>query len=89
MPFNMKYMPLGWNTTKNSQSIMKDDAYAKMPVYTKYMGLTEAKLSKLAHSPDGIARDGGGEGREIQSSCITMLRTLSPAPNTGTGTLRR
>jgi hypothetical protein len=40
---------------------MKDDAYAEMPVYTKYMGLTEVKLLKLTHSPDGIERDGGGK----------------------------
>lgn len=31
------------------------------PVYTKYRALTEAKLLKLAYSPDGIERDKDGK----------------------------
>lgn len=85
--FNRKYMLLVWNTTKNSQSIMKNNAYAEMPVYRKCMGLTEAKKSKLAHRPDGIVRDGGGKRYSI--FLYTMLRTLVLTLNPKTGTLRR
>lgn len=59
--FNREYMPLGWNTTRESQSIFIDSVYKEFPIYTKYKGLTEKLLLKIAHDPaKGIGRDSEG-----------------------------
>lgn len=45
--FNREYMPLGWNSKIDQESIYKDDSYASMPLYTGYKGLTENAISKI------------------------------------------
>lgn len=54
--FNREYMPLGWNSVEEQVSIRKDDCYAEMPVYSKYKGLTDAKIMKIINE-DFIYRD--------------------------------
>lgn len=48
--FNREYLPLGWNSRDNSESIFSDSAYAQYPVYTKYAGLTEKKILEVFES---------------------------------------
>lgn len=57
MFFNREYVPLGWNSTKHATQSTYWDFYSDLPVYTKYKGLTEAKLEKLAWSKEGLKYD--------------------------------
>jgi hypothetical protein len=60
--FNREYIPLGWNTNPQNQSIYGDSAFAELPVYTKYKKLTEPTLSKLAwDDTKGVKRNSDGE----------------------------
>lgn len=53
--FNREYKPLGWNTYQH----INQEEY---PVFTKYKGLTEAKLLKLAcPKEDTVRRDENGK----------------------------
>lgn len=53
--FNREYKPLGWNTNRHVD-------YKEYPVFTKYKGLTETKLLKLAcPGEDYIRRNEKGE----------------------------
>lgn len=53
--FNREYKPIGFNT---NEYIYEE----KYPVYTKYKGLTEAKILQLSWSKkEGITRDENGE----------------------------
>jgi len=58
--FNREYMPLGWNRKENV-SIHDEKAFAHLPVYTKYNGLTDARLEKLAIEPYAVSRDDEGK----------------------------
>jgi len=58
--FNREYLPLGWNDEFRA-SIHDEKANADLPIYTKYNGLTESKLLKLAIEPDAVRRDNDGE----------------------------
>lgn len=56
--FNREYVPLGWNTTSGKRSVHEnEEAFIHLPIRTKYKGLTEEKLKKLAIEPDAIGRD--------------------------------
>jgi hypothetical protein len=58
--FNREYMPLGWNSVER-KSIHDEEAFAHLRIYTKYNGLTEEKLQKLAHEPDAVRKDNDGK----------------------------
>ena len=59
MAFNREYLPLGHRDTKSKFDLNKEEDH---PAYTKYNGLTEAFLIKLA-AKDGTAinRNDAGE----------------------------
>lgn len=59
--FNREYMPLGFNDYSQQESIFKHDAYASLPIYTKYKGLTEKKLLKIAYEGTAVERDEDGK----------------------------
>ncbi len=59
--FNREYMPLGWNSTDGHESIFDDKSFAKFPVYTKYIGLTETAITKIIKNPDAIQKDETGK----------------------------
>lgn len=51
--FNREYKPLGWNDSfNNSFSIHNDNMNTEYPVYTKYKGLTEKKLSDIVNGDE-------------------------------------
>ena len=59
MAFNREYMPLGYNDY-DFQEGTPGQHYLDKPIYTKYKGLTEKLLMKLAHGVsegNGIKRD--------------------------------
>lgn len=58
MFFNREYVPLGWNTTGNHQSIY-GNFYSELPIYTKYKVVTEGKLEELAWGKEGVQRENG------------------------------
>lgn len=58
--FNREYAPLGWNT-HSATSIHSDGAFSENPIHTKYKGLTETKLLKIAGSENLVKRDEQGE----------------------------
>jgi len=58
--FNREYLPLGWNSKDNQESIHKENTYETMPLYTKYKGLTENKILKIIKEPSSIQRDENG-----------------------------
>jgi hypothetical protein len=60
MFFNREYVPIGWNSTERHVSIHQENPFGELPIYSKYKGLTEAKLLKLAWSPDAVRRDEDG-----------------------------
>lgn len=62
--FNRKYIPLGWNT-QNAPSIHSDGSFSEHPLYTKYKGLTEAKLMQIASSEKFVTRDAEGKIKEV------------------------
>ena len=55
--FNREYLPIGWNSLKHQKSIFLDNVYSDNPIYTKYTGLTEAKLRALGHDKDAVRLD--------------------------------
>lgn len=55
--FNREYKPLGWKTTDWVE-------YEDYPIFAKYKSLTEAKLLKLASTPDAILK--GDKGKIIR-----------------------
>ena len=58
--FNREYVPLGWNTKENNESILSDEPYAKFPIHTHYKGLTEKTILKIAIDNSSIRRDDNG-----------------------------
>lgn len=58
--FNREYAPIGWNTLTD-ESIFKDDVFSENPIYTKYQGLTEAKLLDIVGDEKFIRRDANGK----------------------------
>lgn len=59
--FNREYVPIGWNSTANQKSIFLDNVYGELPIYTKYKGLTELKLTKLAGDEGSVKVDDQGK----------------------------
>lgn len=57
MAFNREYVPLGWNANLEYSS----NNFADYPIYTKYKGLTDLKLSEIAGSLDMIHKDSDGK----------------------------
>lgn len=57
--FNREYQPLGIN--KSDFNSLNTDLLSKIPLYTKYKGLTESKLISLAYGENGIYRNEKGE----------------------------
>lgn len=70
--FNREYMPLGWNSTQHKKSIFDDTGYLQYPIYTKYKGVTEKELIKIAQNESAIHRNERGE---IQSIFLYNDRT--------------
>lgn len=62
--FNREYMPLGYNTVIHP-SVNDTKAYDHLPLFTKYKGLTEAKLLKLAYEPEALRRDEAGKINQV------------------------
>lgn len=58
--FNREYVPPGHNENKDRRSLDEGGIYANLPVYTKYRGLTEAKILKIISDPTAIQRDKEG-----------------------------
>lgn len=61
--FNREYLPLGFNDTNLKKRPGED--YQGYPIYTKYKGLTEKLLIKLAWGEKGIIRNEKGEIKTI------------------------
>lgn len=62
--FNRDYVPLGWN--KSGESINTDTPFPEVPVHTKYKGLTENTLIKLAwDNIEGISRNKEGKIEKV------------------------
>ena len=57
--FNREYLPLGWNTKKQKMNV------SDLPIFTKYKGLTDSKLEKLASSAENITRNSENKIIEI------------------------
>jgi hypothetical protein len=51
--FNREYVPLGWNSTSSE---FGTEPFPELPIHTRYTGLTEANLYKLAWSEEGLRR---------------------------------
>ena len=63
MAFNREYMPLGYNDTNHRTEWRKIES---LPIYTKYKGLTENLLLKIAaRDGEAIKRDENGEINEV------------------------
>lgn len=63
--FNREYMPLGWNSTGKKISAFDDKVHSEFPIHTKYKGVTELKLKKLAHAENAITLDGKGKINQV------------------------
>lgn len=55
MAFNREYLPIGFNN--EDYKLHPGSSYKEFPVYTKYKGVTESLLKRVAHSEDGIRRN--------------------------------
>lgn len=64
LAFNREYAPIGWNKTSIT-SIEADDAFAEIPIYTNYKGLTDAKLLKIAGDEKSLERDEQGKIKTV------------------------
>lgn len=58
--FNREYVPLGWNSTRNSESIYEQNPYAEYPIYTKFKGLTDNAILDIITDVDAIKRKEDG-----------------------------
>ena len=58
--FNREYVPLGWNTKENNQSILIEKPYSEFPIHTIYKGLTNKQIEKIAINDSSIRRDDNG-----------------------------
>lgn len=52
--FNREQMPLGWNTIEGRDSLYGNRPYSDLPIHTRYQGLTEGRLKRLAHSESSV-----------------------------------
>lgn len=55
--FNREYMPLGWNSKFNQESIHKEMTYSEFPVYTKYKDLTENLILEIIKDKERIHKN--------------------------------
>lgn len=58
--FNREYLPLGWNSKEEHESIHQENIYDSIPLYTKYKGLTEKRILQIIKEPSAIQRDKDG-----------------------------
>lgn len=50
MLFNREYMPLGWKESVSDENVIHNSSDSKLPLYTKYKGLTDnILLKKFGH----------------------------------------
>lgn len=62
MAFNREYMPLGFSTKTYEDKGNPPNVFPNLPIHTKYKGLTEKVLLKLATKEGGaIRRDDDGK----------------------------
>lgn len=69
-------MPLGWNSSQHKNGIGSDESYQESQIRTKYKGLTEAVLLRVANrskDDNGVRRDEDGK--------INMVFFYSDATN--------
>lgn len=59
--FNREYLPLGWNNRESDDNLFEDGKYSNLPIHTKYNGITEKSLQKIAGNEDFIHRDENGK----------------------------
>lgn len=52
--FNREYMPIGWNSIEVQKYLPYDSDFEKLPVNTRYKGLTEDAIRKIAPEPGAI-----------------------------------
>lgn len=66
MAFNREYMPLGYNDTEFKKGGMPHNGFLSLPIYTRYRGLTERILLKIAaRDGEAIKRNEKGEITEV------------------------
>ena len=58
MAFNREYMPIGFNSVKEKGS--PGHSYLDLPVYTKYLNLTDKLLLELADDESSVQHDETG-----------------------------
>nr|WP_320023214.1 hypothetical protein [uncultured Draconibacterium sp.] len=62
MAFNREYMPIGFNNKDFRIDFFPEEEFKELPIYTKYKGLTEKILLKIAaRDGDAIRRDENGK----------------------------
>lgn len=59
MAFNREYLPLGYNDMNLKG--MPGQSYLEIPIYTKYMAITEKRLKALADDDTSLQRDENGK----------------------------
>lgn len=59
--FNREYVPLGWNSTRDSRNIFLDNPYPNYPVFSKYKGLTDSVIMKIVKDSNAIVKNDLGE----------------------------
>lgn len=60
--FNREYVPLGWNTKENAESVgTVITPYQLYPIHTKYKGLTDAVILKFFKNKELIHFNDNGE----------------------------
>lgn len=59
--FNREYMPLGWNSKSNQQSIYDEAAFSQFPIHTKYINISDRDLKQIGGEPDSIHYDSEGK----------------------------
>lgn len=59
--FNREYVPLGWTSKANAESIFGNYPYSKYPIHSKYIGLTDSTIFKIIQNKDLIKTDDDGK----------------------------
>lgn len=60
--FNREYLPIGWNSNKNAESIYSiTKPYQNYPIHTKYKGLTDDEILKNIKNKELIKLNNNGE----------------------------
>jgi len=64
--YNREGLPLGWNDIYKKEHHKEDDAYANVPIRTKYVDITEEFLNLLVDDEKYVSYDEDGKIKEIQ-----------------------